>query len=1115
MRFQSRILGTVSFAALAIAGFSTPAFAQDEDAPDGTPLACAEIQDDAQRAACVAAVAGPQNPEAAGAEPGAIEITGSRIRRPNLQSTVPITSVGTEEILDSGNLNLGDALSQLPSLRSTFTQANSTRFIGTAGLNRLDLRGLGTGRTLVLVNGRRHVTSEPGSTIVDVNNIPIDLLERVDIVTGGNSAIYGSDAVSGVVNFILRRDYDGISLRGQAGVSERGDRGSYFAAAIWGRNFADDRANITFAAEYSRLHRLMLADRPEQTGAFDGQPGFLACDLTTLGTDPDGAGPLPAPDFREPPEGDGIPDNCFFNPGSRFNNISLTGFISTACPAPTATNAARRAAVCTGVRSQLNQNLEFSRNYLFSADGTRVIEDPITHDFRRIGGPRLGGLSATGIEDSMLLPGFERVALSALFNVELSSAFHPFAEATYNYITANQTSVQPSFTTGLAPPFSATVVGLNSAYFITNPFLTPEARATIVQILGISPTTGAFQALRFNNDIGTRAEDHNREVMRIVAGFRGDLSPVWNYEISGNFGRSETYYETGGNIHLQRWANATIVERNAAGQIVCSINNDANLANDDPACAPLNPFGFAQMSPQSIAYVLHTGTRDQWAEQLQLVAFVSGDTSGFFELPGGPIGIAAGLEYRTEDAFSAYDPVTTSGATFLNAIGAFDPETQRIKEAFGEIRLPILRDVPFFNELTLEAAARVSDYNTLDEVVWAYNVGLIWSPIPDIRFRGGYARSVRAPDLGDLFSTQAETFSAAAFLDPCDQNQIIVAADPALRRQRCADAGIPTTITLPTGETIPWTNVTGSSVSGFSQGNPDLQPEVGTSWTLGAVIQPRFLPGFALTIDYHNIEIEEAIAALTAQEIVNRCYDDPVTLDNPFCAAQFRRRTPGNVLTDFTWAGQSNRRFPGASIPIPGCNPGNQNQCEFSTVGPGFIQSGFNFQRLRSEGIDFDLSYRRNMFGIGWDVRAIVSWLMNREFFVFISDPTRSERQHGVLGDPEWAAALAVNADLGDVELQYDMRFIDRQSVDVWETQHTHQGRGPTNADRFPFAEYPRVFYHDIRVNFEPTRGFRFYAGVDNVFDRLPPFGLTGTGAGSGIFPVQGRYFYSGVRIDF
>ncbi|MGB5079060.1 MAG: TonB-dependent receptor plug domain-containing protein, partial [Sphingorhabdus sp.] len=181
-----------------------------------------------------------------------ILVTGSRIARPTLQSAVPLTSVTLEDLTGTGELSLGDALNDLPSLRSTFSSGNSSRFIGTAGLSLLDLRGLGTARTLVLVNGRRHVTSTPGSEGFDVNTIPTDLVERIDIVTGGNSAIYGSDAVAGVVNFILKRDYAGIAARAQGGISSRGDRGTYFASILAGQNFGDGRGNIAVSAEYTR-----------------------------------------------------------------------------------------------------------------------------------------------------------------------------------------------------------------------------------------------------------------------------------------------------------------------------------------------------------------------------------------------------------------------------------------------------------------------------------------------------------------------------------------------------------------------------------------------------------------------------------------------------------------------------------------------------------------------------------------------------------------------------------------------------------------------------------------------------------------------------------------------
>jgi outer membrane receptor protein involved in Fe transport len=241
------LLGSSAIGSAAFIGFSmlaaAPAYAQG-----GQPADCSTLPTQAERDACTAGTT-PTTATTETNEPG-ITVTGTRIRRPNLQSPVPITSVTAEELPNQGQANIGDALNDLPSIRSTFSQQNSGRFIGTAGNNFLDLRGLGTARTLVLVNGRRHVTASVGDFIVDVNTIPQDLVERIDIVTGGEAAIYGSDAVAGVINFVLKRDFDGIRVRAQDGISSRGDRNVQFATLTAGRNFADGRANVAEWHEY-------------------------------------------------------------------------------------------------------------------------------------------------------------------------------------------------------------------------------------------------------------------------------------------------------------------------------------------------------------------------------------------------------------------------------------------------------------------------------------------------------------------------------------------------------------------------------------------------------------------------------------------------------------------------------------------------------------------------------------------------------------------------------------------------------------------------------------------------------------------------------------------------
>jgi len=216
------------------------------------------------------------------AEEGTIVVTGSRIRQPNLESTVPITAISGDQLLAQGDSNIGEALNDLPQLRSTFAQQNPGLGIGIAGLNLLDLRGLGTARTLVLVNGRRHVAADILNNAVspDINSIPNDLIERVDIVTGGQSAIYGSDAIAGVVNFILRRDYDGIQLRGQASVSDRGFGGNQYVSGMYGKNFGEGRGNITLHAEFSNQERVFGSQLPwlrtvDQFGVVDVDPAGL------------------------------------------------------------------------------------------------------------------------------------------------------------------------------------------------------------------------------------------------------------------------------------------------------------------------------------------------------------------------------------------------------------------------------------------------------------------------------------------------------------------------------------------------------------------------------------------------------------------------------------------------------------------------------------------------------------------------------------------------------------------------------------------------------------------------------------------------------------------------
>ncbi len=1049
---------------------------------------------------------------AAGDEANDIVVTGSRIPvRNTIDAAIPITSLSAAEVIGvRGDVSLGDALNQLPQLRATSSQANSTGFIGTAGVSLLDLRGLGAARTLVLVNGRRVVSAVPGAYTPDVSTIPFDLVERVDTVTGGQSAIYGSDAIAGVVNLVLKRDFEGTRLRAQGGATGYGDRGTYLVSGITGANFLDDKVNLTVSAEYSHAESVLFADR-SYLGAYDGTPAFVTTQITTA----------PNRNF------DGIPNTTFVPRGSKFANRSIGGTVITSCPiGATPANAAQRGLVCTGQSDPQGNPLSYFYN--FQPDGSLLRDSPSTTgltDNRAIGGGILFGGNATGVEGAQLLPSQNRFIANMLLTGNFSSAFKPFAEFQFAQVKVEQQSVQPSFTGGT----------LSASFSRTNPFLSPAATATLNQILPASQTS--FTLNRFNNDLGTRAEFHTRKTYRGVIGVGGEIFSEGNirYEIAGNYGRTENFYRTGGNVlvaEFNRAANAALAPTGFAGsnfvlnsqgqRVVCGVNANVATGNADPNCIPLNLFGQGQFDQRALNYVLHESTRNQWAEQINATAFVAGDLRGLFSLPAGPIGFSVGGEYRREDAQSRQDAITQSGRTFLNPAATFDPPAVEIKEVFGELRVPLVGGdftLPLINELTFEAAGRISDYGGNTGSVNAWNLGGVWAPIRDLRFRASYSRSVRAPNLSNLFATASQTFQNG-LTDPCDQpggtnSSNNITSNPN-RAQNCAAAGIPTTITFTdpasgVSLTRPWTNQPAGGVAGINQGNPDLLPEVGNSFTVGGTFAPLAVRGLAISVDYYNIRVKNVISGLTGQAIIDRCYDDPTGLDNPFCDAVFRR-TSTDQIQNLTFNGQTNRTLGVTQFPFA-----------VSGNGTGFLNQPFNFAQLRTRGIDFDVAYTKRLRDdLRLNARVLVSHIMNRQEYSYITQPDRFDRIDGRLGDPRWQGQVTLGGQFGILDLSYNARYVGKQIVSglSYETFFPSQGRPALNPDARPFVNYDPVVYHNMRVGLNVTEKYRFYFGVDNISNELPPYELAGnenftSGATSSIYPNVGRFFYAGAEFKF
>lgn len=1086
---------------------------------------------------------------------GAIVVTGSRLARPGLESTVPITSISGDQLLSKGDSNIGEALNDLPQLRSTFSQQNPGLGIGIAGLNLLDLRGLGTARTLVLVNGRRHVAADILNNAVspDINSIPNDLIERVDIVTGGQSAIYGSDAIAGVVNFILRRDYNGLQLRGQASISDEGFGGNQYVSAMYGKNFGEGRGNITLHGEFSNQERVFGSQMPWLRSV----DGFGVVDVDPAGL-PNGS--------------DGFPDSIFLR-DNRSASINRFGLVPITQPPAAGAKCGIGAGPSNGATSSVG-GVPYNCTYLFQPDGAFVPQTGSRYNAGIIGGI-LGGNGQTGREDQLLSiqPQVRRYNFNMLTHYEFSPAFELFAEAKWNRVdavgnNASPTGIQGTFgqfdfreRTRLDNPFLTTAQRNQIAGLIVasgcNTSLTVAcataggalaARGTTAgqgtggqldasDIAAINAGTYRFVIARTLADVGIRDEVFQRDTYRIVGGARGTFNDDWKYEVALNYGKFKQTVDTNGFVDRQRFMLAMDAGRNpVTGQIQCraqfdptaavafdkgayqtgpvsagpgggSRGNDgqaARLAADIAACVPYNPFGAADNKASAQYFTRHARTEAS-LEQFVVSAFVSGDSSQLFELPGGPVAFGLGAEYRREDGTYFDDqfllegnpslPVSTQSNTNAVVIGNFDPRAFTVKEVFGEIRVPLLKEAPFFEELTLSAAGRISDYNGATGTVYAYNAGIDWAPIQDIRFRANYGRSVRAPNLSELFFPPIANF-APNFVDPCSPNQL--GNNPNRAKNCLAQVGGSAAILAG----IP--NVT-QSLPVITGSNPNLKEETSDSWTFGTVIQPRFIRGLSLSVDYYDIKVKNVIVTLGAQAIANNCVDQPTTT-NVFCTLFQRYLEAG---------------------------PGPLGEVTGQIKGNTLLQAGVNFASRQRRGIDVNMTYRTNLTDdISLNTNLIYTHNLKISNFENPALPKFENRILSELGDPKNEFSWYVDLTAGPVTFGYHMQYIGKMFTSNYENFReldtacsSPTNCPPNNLDVIGVEQFPATFYHNIRVEYDLDKKFKFYLGIDNLLNTHAPFGMAGTGtAGSNgdrgtgnaaIYDAFGRKLYMGFKANF
>jgi outer membrane receptor protein involved in Fe transport len=1132
----SRLALTSSTVAIAAGLSAAPAEAAQVTTQSATPtttVAAQDVQTLPTNSTNPADVI-PQTAAASRAAGPGITVTGSRIRRPNLESVVPVTSIQGEQFFQKGNTSVGDQLNDLPQLRSTFAGQNPGLGIGIAGLNLLDLRGLGPKRTLVLVNGRRHVAADitNNASNPDVNTIPNDLIDRVDIVTGGNSAVYGSDAVAGVVNFILKRDFNGIQVRAQGAEAGAGFGTNYLGSVMFGHNFGDGKGNITLEGEYTHQDRIFASEIPWLARSFDS---FAVVDVDTGGL---------------PHGSDGFPDRTYFTDlrvaNSHFNGLVPINYTTATAQCGIGLSASNG--------PPANNGTPYNCTYIFQPDGSLVQQTGT-----RFGtGPTptiIGGNGITGREAELVsvFPRNDRINLNLLGHYTVSEAFEPFVEAKYSRQIILGNNAGPSAITGNFTQFD-----IRERIRLDNPFLTPAERTQIASLLvasGCAPSTttactagnfaqkggpgtgsalqtvtgpltggdialinsGAYRFVtaRVLTDVGNRDEHFTRNTYRGVVGARGTFNTDWSYEVSANYGQFDETGHKHGYVDKTRLMLALDAGRDpATGTIKCRAQFDATaaipyttgmtpadaaaaqarLAADIAACVPYNPFGAAN-NAAAARYVEFQGTTRARLSQLDLLGFMNGDTSQLFELPGGPVSFVIGGEYRRETARYLDDPFIKSEGTNNVIIGDFQPPAFHVAEAFGELNVPILKDMPFFHELSVSGAGRFSKYGRAVGNVWTYNVGGEWAPVRDIRFRANYGKAVRAPNVSETAFPQVPNF-APGFLDPCASAQI---ANNPNRQSNCA-AALSATI-LANLPSAPY------SLGVISGSNPLLTPEVSKSLTVGAVLQPRFIPGFSASVDYYNIKVNKVIVALAAQQIANLCYDQP-SLDNAYCGLFTR------------WMGPGSGSF-GESV----------GQIQFNTL----IQAGVNFAKRIRRGVDFNANYRTRLGGkVTLDTSLIWVHAIKSSNYENPALPNFENRILSELGDPSDEGRLDVDLKVGNVTFGYSGHYIAPMYLNLAEdfatlpAACTAAGCPPNNADWADVHKYPAISYHNIRIQWDTGPAFnlkniQLYAGVDNIFDRHAPFGLSATGTlgtdrGTGnaaIYDYRGRAFYAGIKARY
>jgi len=1002
-----------------------------------------------------------------------IVVTGSRIARPNVESPTPVQVVTAETIDNTGEVNLGEILRTLPAAGvSTLTPTNSNFFTQNNGIATVDLRNLGEDRTLVLVNGRRFVAGVPGSQIVDFNSLPTEFIDRVDVVTGGASSVYGSDALAGVVNVITDKDYTGFQMFGQYGITDRGDRENYRIGTKFGSDFADDRGNFVATLSYQSNGAVFARDRADRQMDRDGLGGLFGTGTGTFGE-----------------------TNFFFGSSFLPRGVAVVPGLT-----PGGTNAGT-------VLRLFEPGTGAARPYVGATDGFN------RQGFRQLSVPNTA------------------LQFSGQVNYDFNDNHTFFAEVSY-YSGETKSDIEASPVAGNDIFRNSQDVGLNPQCTLAGgclfgiPLLSavvPESiRAAVRErTIGLTDSQRVVGFQRRMTEFGNRQNEATRELFRVVTGMNGSLPDALpggkplDYEFSLNWGRTSVSQFTQGGILKDRLINTLDVVDTGGGVLACR-----NVGERARGCAPFFIFQEGGASQAVVDYIGIQNQFDSFIDQKVINGFIGGD---MFELPAGPVQFVLGGEYRREESRNTPDPTLQQGL----ASGNIAPETEgefHVGEGFGELRIPLLADLPFAHRLDLNLSGRLSEYSTVGSTE-AFAASLEYMPTEWLKLRTQYSEAVRAPNIGELFSGRSQTFPTN--LDPCrglttsggqaafrtirvdianpanvsgsavdsatigSNTALACLADPALAARIARDG------------TFAQTQAEAQGTGGFNSGNPNLNRESSTSFTAGILFNADWydwLKPFSLSVDYFSIEIEDIISNLGRGTSLSECYVNSGGLYNPtspFC--------------------QSIVRFESGTSQVGAMRELN------SAVA--------NLGQFETSGVDLQASYTFDLDNFPMTRNLGGNWgtLATSVTYQWLDSYKTSPLPGAALVEARGGTGLPENKAQVDLVYRRDALTISWQTQIVGESCYFGGDEcGPDIDESAPGAGDGQLFnghidlvtFSDLQVRYRVTDDATVFFGVDNIFDEYVPIGQgygqpTGWTTEPAIFDGLGRRFSVGARVSF